>query len=407
MNTNDFDGARDARDTRTGPERTGTERAAPERDGAPDRDGGPTLGGPAALDAMRDQAVSILPAWGLDPGDWRVVDVVMGSLTGDLRPVIETGGERFLFRRQPPGIGEEALTFRHAWLRHLRAEGLPVPLPRPRPGGATHTLMADDAFELLEWRPGTRFAPDGPNNASALAAASSMLGLLHQASAHFPGPAHRWPADRGPLAVADAYLENLRRAAERPDISAAVSASTVRAAESGTDRIALAATALAARPGPPELHIHGDYRAHNLGFADDAVAGLYDFDAAHWARRVDELAYALICFTGLREDESGGTEPQADDGLDIAKAHAFLRAYGAVAPPADGESALLGDALTLAFPIVLVNGIAEDLVFADDFGGPPPDEAILPRLEWSNAFWPWIDRYRDVLAEAWTPSGAR
>ncbi|HEX9414639.1 MAG TPA: hypothetical protein VF916_14125, partial [Ktedonobacterales bacterium] len=51
--------------------------------------------------------------------------------------------------------------------------------------------------------------------------------------------------------------------------------------------------------------------------------------------------------------------------------------------------------------VLVANGIVEDLVFADDFGGAPPAEAILPRLEWADAFWVWLDRYRGVLAEAW------
>lgn len=381
---------------------------------APASPGAPILSGPdalAALDAMRDQAVSVLPAWGLEPGDWRVVDVVVGTLTGDLRPVVEYDGERLLLRRQPPGIGEEALTFRHRFLRHLRAECLPVPLPRPRPGGATHALVADELFELLEWRPGQQFAPDNPTASMALAAAGSVLGLLHQASAHFAGPAHRWPSDRGPREVAAIYLDHLRHAAARPDLAPAIVAAATRAADGGADRLDEVAAALNAPPGPPELHVHGDYRPHNVGFVETAVSGpaisgIYDFDAVHWTRRVDELAYALICFAGLRDDENGGTLPLVDDGLDIARAHSFLRAYGAVAPPAAGESSLLGDALTLAFPIVLVNAIAEDLVFTDENGGPPPADAIVPGLEWADAFWSWIDRYRGVLAETWESSSA-
>jgi Ser/Thr protein kinase RdoA (MazF antagonist) len=391
MSTTDLNGSRDA-------------RGAAGPDDRPNLSGAPSLGGPEALDAMRDQAVSVLPAWGLDPGDWRVVDVVTGRLTGDLRPVIETGGEQYLVRRQPSGIGEGELTFRHAFLRHLRDEGLPVSLPRPRPSGATHAILADALFELLEWRPGHLFAPDDPQSPTTLAAASSMLGLLHQASAHFAGPAYRWPADRRPAAVAEAYLELLRHAAAHVALAPAVSATAIRAADSGADRLAPAAAALETLPSPPELHIHGDYRPHHLGFAENTVAGIYDFDAAHWARRLDELAYALICFAGVRDDETGWAAPLADDGLDIARAHDFLRAYGAVAPPAEGERELLGDALTLAFPIILVNGIAEDLVFADEYGGPPPEEAILPRLEWADAFWSWIDRYRDVLGETWASS---
>ena len=81
--------------------------------------------------------------------------------------------------------------------------------------------------------------------------------------------------------------------------------------------------------------------------------------------------------------------------------HAYLSAYGHEAPAADGEAQLLADALTLVFPVVFANGIAEDLIFPDDFEDAPDEEDILARLNWADAFWLWLDRYRDTLAQAW------
>jgi Ser/Thr protein kinase RdoA (MazF antagonist) len=356
---------------------------------------------PEELDAVRDEVFAALAAWDVDPDAWRVADVVPGSLGSGLRPVVEIAGERYLLRRQPPDLTEEDARFRHALMRHLRMEGLPVPQLRARPGGASYAVVAGDIYELQEWRPGTVYRSDAPDAPALAEMAASALGALHQASATFEGAPHRWPVERSPQAVAEAYVELLRRTSTWDDIGPAVAATAGRVAESAAEHIHAATRALAVLPGPPELHIHGDYQPHNLAFAGGMLTAVYDFDAARWARRLDELAYALICFTGIRDEPDAPTGPLVDDGLDILRAHAFLQAYGRVAPAAEGEAELLGDAMALAFPIVIANGIAEDLVFADDFGGPPLEAEILPRLEWADAFWLWLDRYRGVLAEAW------
>jgi Ser/Thr protein kinase RdoA (MazF antagonist) len=356
---------------------------------------------PEELEAAREQATAALAAWDLAPEEWRVVGVVPGGLGSELRPVVEIGGERFLLRREPPDLGEGDVRFRHELMRHLGDEGLPVPPLRPRPGGGTYATVAGDLYELQAWRAGERYRADAPEATHQAEAAAGALGALHQASAAFDGAPHLWPATREPRALAEAYVDLIRRAAGRGDVGAAVASAAGRVAEAAGERVTAAAAALAVTPGPPELHIHGDYQPRNLAFGRAGVVAIYDFDAVRWARRLDELAYALLGFTALRDDADSGPEPLVDDGLDVLRAHAFLQAYGRVAPPAEDEAALLGDALTLAFPVLVANGLAEDLIFADEYGGPPPDADILPRLEWADAFWLWLDRYRGVLAEAW------
>jgi Ser/Thr protein kinase RdoA (MazF antagonist) len=356
---------------------------------------------PEELGAVRDEAVAALAEWDVDPEEWRVFGIVSGSLGTAFHPIIEIGAARYLLRRQPPDLDVEDARFRHAFMRHLRAEGLPVPLLRPRPDGSTWAVIADEVYELQEWRTGARYHVDAPNAIALIEAAAAALGALHQASAVFDTPPHRWPEGRGPVALAQAYVEVLHQTAARGDIAPAVASAVTRVAEGTSERVVAAARALEQVPGPPELHIHGDYLVRNVGFADNGVVAIYDFDAVRWARRLDELAYALLNFAGVREDPDSPPAPLVDDGLDVLRAHALLQAYGRVAPPAAEEAALLGDALTLLFPLLVVNGVAEDLVFADEYGGPPPTEEILPRLEWADAFWLWLDRYRGVLAEAW------
>jgi Ser/Thr protein kinase RdoA (MazF antagonist) len=363
--------------------------------------------GPEELDAVRHQAELALAAWALEPDDWEVVGAVPGSLGAELRPVIQIGPDRYVVRRQPPDLLEADVHLRHDFMVHLTAEGLPVPQLLVRPTGSTYALVAGDFYELQQWREGARYQSSALDAGSMIEAAAATLGALHQASAMFGGAPHRWPDDRAPHAVAMAYLDLIRQMSERPEITSAVASAAARVADACGERIAAAADALQQVPGPPELHIHGDYQPHNLAFAPHGVAAIYDFDAVRWTRRLDEVAYALMCFAGLRNEPEGMPGPLVDDGLDVLRAHTFLQAYGRVAPPAADEAALLGDAVSLVFPVVLANGVIEDLVFADDFGAPPPEEAILPRLAWADAFWLWLDRYRHVLAEEWESAARR
>ncbi|HEY7983944.1 MAG TPA: phosphotransferase [Ktedonobacterales bacterium] len=353
------------------------------------------------LEGARAEATAALAAWDLAPDAWQLVGALSGSLGSELRPVVALGGARYVLRRQPPDLHERDIQFRHDFMAHLGAEGLPVPRLLPRPGGATHALVAGEFYELQEWRAGTPYRPREAHATEQAAAAAATLATLHQASALYAGAPQMWPEERSPRAMARAYLDLLATTERRDATSPAVAAAVARVVTAATERIAAAEDALAVTPGPPELHIHGDYQPRNVAFAGTMLAAVYDFDAVRWARRLDELAYALLGFTALAGDDEHAPAPLATDGLDTARANAFLRAYGQVAPPAEEEAPLLGDAITLAFPVLLVNGLLEDLVFVEDFSEAPEDADLLARLEWADAFWVWLDRYRDVLAESW------
>jgi Ser/Thr protein kinase RdoA (MazF antagonist) len=348
---------------------------------------------------------AVLAYWGLRPGDAQTVGFVKSGLAGTTRPIVGIGGARYVLRRQPAELTEADALFRHSFMRHLGARGLPVPELLPRPDGFTYAVVEDGIYELQGWREGRRYITGDLAEAEMREAAASALGALHQASAEFRWQPHRWPDDRSALAVTQTYIALIRQRSEGAGLPASVARGLARVAEGCGVRLDAAIDALEAAPRPPELHIHGDYQPHNVAFAPDAaleLAAIYDFDAARFERRIDELAYALLYFAGARwGEETTVTPPLVDEGLDVLAAHRFLAAYGAEAPPAEGEARLLADALTLAFPLVFANGLAEDLVFHDDFDGEPDEGDALARLQWADTFWLWLDRYRDTLAQAW------
>lgn len=373
----------------------------------------------ADLSAVREEATRVLAAWGMTPTEIQAVGVVPGMAGTILRPVVELRGRRYLLRRQPPGLTAADLRFRHAFMDHLARAGLPVPSLLARPDGATCTITENGVYEAQEWLDGEPFASEGAAGSAQIEAAGRTLGRLHQASAGFQWQPHVWPEERSGDGLAKSYIALIRQAAEHTSASDAVANGLARIADACDERREAAMSALTIEPAPPQLHIHGDYQAHNLRFGPArpvAVSALYDFDAARWDTRLLELAYSLLYFTGVRwDDPASPTPPLVDDGLDILSAHRYLGAYGREAPPAEDEAPLLSDALALVFPIVFVNGVAEDLIFPDDFEDAEvsandgaagiDDEETLARLHWADTFWLWLDRYRDALAQAWQSGG--
>ncbi len=356
------------------------------------------------LSEVRDEALAVLTEWGPSAAEAQVVGAVPGMAGTILRPVVEIDGRRYLVRWQPPELTESDLRFRHAFMAHLRDARLPVPGLLARPDGTTHVIADNGIYEVQQWLDGRQFATEDATSEADLEAAARMLGKLHQASAGFQWQPHRWPENRSADGLARSYTALIRQAADNSAMSDAMANGLVRIAEACEGRREAAIQALTVEPAPPQLHIHGDYQAHNLRFGTPEVSAIYDFDAARWESRLLELAYSLLYFTGVRwDDASSPTPPLVDDGLDILRVHRYLGAYGREAPPAEGESQLLADALALVFPIVVVNGVAEDLVFPDDFEseGADDEEDALARLHWADTFWLWLDRYRDTLAQAW------
>jgi Ser/Thr protein kinase RdoA (MazF antagonist) len=360
--------------------------------------------GALAAEALAETRMA-LAAWKLKDGAWRVVGTVPGSRGAVLRPIVEIGEGRYVLRRQPPDLTLVDARFRHAFMAHLTASGLPVPELLSAADGHTWALAGDGVYELQGYLDGHSFLSAGHASGARLEAAATMLGGLHQASADFAWQPHAWPEERSAANVAGAYATLIADAAENDALSLAIRHGLARVADGCAVRIEQASAALQLAEAP-QLHIHGDYQPHHLAFGEPKVSAIYDFDAARYELRLIELAYSLLYFTGLRWDERDAfTPPLVDDGLDILAAHRFLRAYGSEAPPAPDEAAHLANALALVFPIALANGVAEDLVFAEDFAGAPEEDDALRRLEWADAFWLWLDRSAETLAQVWA-SGA-
>lgn len=81
-----------------------------------------------------------------------------------------------------------------------------------------------------------------------------------------------------------------------------------------------------------DVFVHGDPGPWNFVWRDGEAIALIDWDFLHPARRIDDVAYALLWFAPMRDDESSREWhhfPQVPDRR--ARIDAFLDAYGMVA----------------------------------------------------------------------------
>ena len=385
-----------------------------------------------SVDMARIEMSTALRYWGYRPEVWKIIGFTapaaerLYAASPVAHPIVEVMQTPVVVRRQFLGMSERDIIARHAFMRYLTEQGLPVPSLWSRPAGATYamapivplidpeqasgfTYVLENVFyEAQSYIPGRRFVTDGPIEDTYLVAAARTLAELHRASFAYPGPAYAWPEERGALAVAEVYLRRIADASRARRLARPIATGLRRLAREGARWTTEAANTLNARTTLPRLHIHGDYQPHNLAFEADHVCAIYDFDAMRWDWRLLELAYALFTFTGLRWEDDAAlptpapTPPLARRGLDSDRAEAFLAAYGQIAPPQPGEAELLGDALLLALPVIFANAVAEDLIaVAGEAQVIHTPHECREHLEWAETFPAWITENRELLRDAW------
>ncbi|TOM94284.1 phosphotransferase [Vibrio parahaemolyticus] len=91
---------------------------------------------------------------------------------------------------------------------------------------------------------------------------------------------------------------------------------------------------------PFEVICHGDYTPYNVALSENTVVGVFDFDTAHPAPRIWDLAYSVYCWSPFKTDSNyklGTISGQ------VARAKLFCDCYGAT----ELERGQLADAMVL------------------------------------------------------------
>ena len=391
-----------------------------------------------SVDMARIEMSTALLYWGYRPELWKIVGFTSSAAerlyaaSPVAHPIVEVMQTPVVVRRQFLGISERDIIARHAFMRYLTEQGLPVPSLLNRPDGSAYAMapivpltdpqqangftyvLEDVIYEAQSYIPGRRFVTDGPAEDTYLTAAAQTLAQLHRASFDYPGPAYAWPDERGAPAVAQVYLARIADSSHARRLARPIATGLRRFAREGSRWVSDAARRLEKHTTLPRLHIHGDYQPHNLAFEADHVCALYDFDAMRWDWRLLELAYALFTFTGLRWEDDAAlptpapTPPLLARGLDSDRAEAFLAAYGQIAPPHPGEAEYLGDALLLTLPVIFANAVAQDLITVEgEAQNNHPPREYREQLAWAETFPAWIAENRAPLREAWERAASR
>lgn len=239
------------------------------------------------------QALGALEHWRLPAPVERIEP---GSGTANAAAIVRAGGRAFVLKRRNPRYAvEQWVAFDHALMAHLRARGIPVPLPLPARDRRTWLHLDGAIFELSEFIPGDEHRW---GDASQVRAAGEMLARFHLAGEDFRPPAEKsWDRYHSPGAITSGLrTARIEQYAVFPEPYAAV-----RAAERIASRL-LIRLPDAEYWALPLAIVHGDWHPANLKFAGDRVVGVFDLDWCTSQPRVVDLADGLLFFCGHRAE---------------------------------------------------------------------------------------------------------
>lgn len=342
----------------------------------------------------------VIRAFGIE--QWTNLGPAESTPEASLSLLVEVEGQRYALRERPEGLIGEDLQHRYAFQGYLRQSGIPVPELRLTRQGEPAVVLGEDAFELQQWVEGEYFSTSDRRSLRWVEDAGSMLARIHQASQHYSGLRHAWPSEAHVGAVVQGYLNLARSKAEEIEVLA-LSSALANWVDQWEAVIPSAMVAIGAgKRSLPELHIHGDYHALNLRFADAGITAVMGLEASRWEKRIFEVAYGLFYFSALQwQPGESLTRPLVKRGLEPERARHFLQAYAQIYPPVRDEASLLGDALSLIAPMVTMNGPLEDLFYAQEHLDETLIEDIMERLSWAASLPAWLARVRRSLGEMW------
>lgn len=282
-------------------------------------------------------------------------------------------GTGLVVKRMPARLRDrETLAPEHAFMNHLRAQGIPIPRVR---------VVSHDGFTYELQEPGVgedRYRDDfswSPYHRTADAkVAGAMLARLHLAAAGFDAP-ERPPHPLLAALCTDAVADVERYASARPAVGRFLAEQHWRAesdflANGHAPDLAAAVSAL------PALWTHNDWHGTNLLWSGEQITSVLDFGLANRTVAVFDLATAVERFAidWLSIAQGGPAR------IRTGQLAAFLRAYCAVRPLDPVEREVLPE----LFPLV---HITYELSEIDYFLTIPPRRQVRnARIAYRNYF---------------------
>jgi homoserine kinase type II len=228
-------------------------------------------------------------------------------------------GQYVLRRRHPDLSHPDLVAAQHALIEHLRCGGFPTPeIVRTR-DAQPFLRRGEKVYELQAYIQGVAGDRTHPIH---MAASACTLGRYHRLVNGFDRLAfHRSWARYSP-ATLTSILSFFQRDGDYPtDRAKQIIAQLEMHAQELSDT-------LAQFDALPELVIHGDFYTGNIIFQGDKVAGVFDYDQAHWTARAEEVAEATIFFA--QEQRRRFKHIVYAGILDLEAVQRFLEAYVSV-----------------------------------------------------------------------------
>jgi Ser/Thr protein kinase RdoA (MazF antagonist) len=341
----------------------------------------------------------IMQAFGIS--EWKNLGPAEAFHEESLSLLVEVQGQRYVLKERAEGPAGEDPHHRYNFQRYLQQNGIPIPPLWLTPQGEPTVVLGEDSFELQQWAGGEQFCTSDPRSLDWVGYAGTLLGRIHQASLHYPGPEHHWPSEVHIGAQVQGWLNLARARAEESEIQA-IAAALSHWVDQWEAVLPSAMMSIGSVHDLPTFHIHGDYHAHNLRFGPFGVTAVMGFEASRWEKRIFEVATGLFSFSALEwKADSTLTRPLVKRGLEPERARQFLKSYGEVYPPVRGEAALLTHALMLVSPIATINGPLEDLFYSQEGVDEALIDDVMERLSWASSLPGWLRRVKGSLAEMW------
>ncbi|MBY8854971.1 phosphotransferase [Nocardia sp. CA2R105] len=295
-------------------------------------------------------------------------------------------GVRRVVKRVPVGLRDSgALAEEHAFMEHLRAQGIPVPEVWSCTGAEFSYEFQVPGAGVDRYRDAFSWSPY--LSCEHAAAAGAMLARIHCAAEGYDAPARPLRPLQAAL-CADPVAAVERHLAARPALAQFLAERDWRA-----DLRAASAPGAVDLSGLEPLWTHNDWHGTNLLWRGDEITSVLDFGLADRTTAVFDLATAIerfaIDWLALRRGEPVRVH--------IRQLTAFLRAYRAIRPLTEYERVALPE----TFPLVHIHyELSEIDYFLSVLISPNRENAeiayrsyFLGHLQWSAS-----DRGRDFRA---------
>jgi homoserine kinase type II len=233
--------------------------------------------------------------------------------------------EYFLRQRKVSSVIKDDIEFDHSLMDYLSDNDIIIPSPMPNVYDKTFTEYNGSYYELSRYIDGHPFSRDSKDHL--------IIGGKNLARFHSVGESFRWKKTKSigridPPGVAKATIEELfqnpRERRAFPELKRVLHELDMVENELNDDVF----------ESLPQTLIHGDFHPGNIKYLNEQRLAFFDLDWVSIQPRLQDLAYGILFFASLREDDINPSDIYSlTDACkpSIKKSSIFISAYNSIA----------------------------------------------------------------------------